>query len=69
MKLTNERKLYHIRRIDALFEEIGFHARCLCERIEVDGEQVAVPSREELADWEPGRFIDRAGHLVDRSVE
>lgn len=71
MKITNERRLYHLRRIESLHKEIGFHIRCLCpEYTEVDGKQVAVPSREELEKvWQPGRFsIDRGGNLVDRSV-
>ena len=66
MKPNQQRFNYHLRRMDALFEEIGFHARRACEHLEVDGEQVKVPSREELEKvWQPGRFIDRGENLVD----
>lgn len=63
MKLTQQRRLYHLRRIDALFREIGFHTRCLCECVEVDGEQVEAPSRED----EPVRF-NECGY-PDRSAK
>lgn len=35
-----------------------------------EGKVIPVPSREKLSGWESGRFVfNRAGHLVDRSVE
>lgn len=65
-----QRFKHHLRRMDALFKEIGSHARWACEYLEVDGEQVEVPSREELKElYEPGQYFDRAGNLVTNVEE
>lgn len=58
--------LNHCKEVIASLEKDLTQEQCT---LTPEGKVIPVPSREELRDWGPGRFVfDRAGHLVDRSV-